>query len=37
MSVERNIDSNIKTALVNNDDFAYAHLVKFERPFKSPG
>ena len=34
MSVERNIDSNIKTALVNNDDFAYAHLVKFERPFK---
>ena len=30
---ERNINSSIKTALINNDDFSYAHLVKFERPF----
>ena len=30
---ERNINANIKTALVSNDDFIYAHLVKFERPF----
>ena len=30
---ERNINANIKTALVSNDDFVYAHLVKFERPF----
>ena len=30
---ERNINSNIKTALVSNDEFIYAHLVKFERPF----
>ena len=33
MSVERSINSDIKTALVSNDDFIYAHLVKFERPF----
>ena len=33
MSVEREINSNIRTALVSNDDFVYAHLVKFERPF----
>ena len=37
MSVERSIDSTIKTALVSNDDFSYAHLVKFERPFKQIG
>ena len=30
---ERNINSNIKTALVSNDEFVYAHLIKFERPF----
>ena len=32
---ERNINSSIKTALVSNDDFVYAHLIKFERPFDS--
>ena len=30
---ERAINSSIKTALVSNDEFIYAHLVKFERPF----
>ena len=33
MATERVIDANIKTALINNDDFEYAHLIKFERPF----
>jgi hypothetical protein len=33
MSTERTINSSIKTVLINNDDFSYAHLVKFERPF----
>ena len=33
MSTERAINSSIKTLLINNDDFSYAHLVKFERPF----
>lgn len=30
---ERSINATIRTALVSNDDFTYAHLVKFERPF----
>jgi len=37
MSTERVINSAIKTTLVSNDEFSYAHLVKFERPFKSIG
>ena len=30
---ERNINASIKSTLINNDEFSYAHLVKFERPF----
>ena len=30
---QRNIDSTIKNALLANDDFIYAHLVKFERAY----
>ena len=30
---QRNIDTTIKNALLANDDFSYAHLVKFERAY----
>ena len=30
---KRSINSNIETALINNEPFEYAHLIKFERPF----
>ena len=30
--MERSLHANLKTALLNNDEFTYAHLVKFERP-----
>ena len=33
MSTEKTINSTIRTNLLNNEDFLYAHLVKFERPF----
>jgi hypothetical protein len=33
MSTEKVINSTIRTNLLNNEDFLYAHLVKFERPF----
>ena len=32
MSIERSVNSTIRTALLNNEPFEYAHLVKFERP-----
>ena len=32
MSIERNVNSTIRTSLINNEPFEYAHLVKFERP-----
>ena len=32
MSIERTINSTIRTMLINNEPFEYAHLVKFERP-----
>ena len=31
----RNINSQLKTSLLNNDSFNYAHLVKFEKPINS--
>ena len=39
MSTEKIINSTIRTNLLNNEGFLYAHLVKFERPFgkKSDG
>lgn len=33
MSTEKTINSTIRTNLLSNEDFVYAHLVKFERPF----
>lgn len=30
--MERNINSTLRTMLLNNEDFDYAHFVKFERP-----
>ena len=30
--MERSLHANLKTSLLNNDEFTYAHLVKFERP-----
>mgnify|MGYP001579800969 FL=1 len=32
MSTERSVNSTIRTTLINNEAFEYAHLVKFERP-----
>jgi hypothetical protein len=29
---ERSVNSTLRTSLLNNDGFAYAHLVKFEKP-----
>ena len=29
---ERSIHADLRTALLNNDPFNYAHLIKFERP-----
>ena len=31
---ERALHANIKKRLINNEPFAYAHLIKFERPYK---
>ena len=28
----RNLNSTLRTSLLNNDSFNYAHLVKFEKP-----
>ena len=33
MSTEKTINNTIRTNLLSNEDFVYAHLVKFERPF----
>ncbi len=33
MSTEKTINSTIRTNLLSNEDFVYAHLIKFERPF----
>ena len=33
MSTEKTINSTIRANLLSNEDFVYAHLVKFERPF----
>ena len=32
----RNLSTNLRTSLLNNDPFNYAHLVKFERPLPIP-
>ena len=32
MPTERSVNSTIRTTLINNEPFEYAHLVKFERP-----
>lgn len=32
MATERSVNSTIRTTLINNEPFEYAHLVKFERP-----
>ena len=32
MPTERSVNSTIRTTLINNEAFEYAHLVKFERP-----
>ena len=32
----RNLSTNLRTSLLNNDPFNYAHLVKFERPVPYP-
>ena len=32
----RNLNSTLRTSLLNNDTFNYAHLVKFERPLPYP-
>ena len=32
MATERSVNSTIRTTLINNEAFEYAHLVKFERP-----
>ena len=32
MPIERSVNSTIRTTLLNNEPFEYAHLVKFERP-----
>ena len=29
---ERSVGTNTRKKLINNEPFAYAHLVKFERP-----
>ena len=33
MSTEKTINNSIRANLLSNEDFLYAHLVKFERPF----
>ena len=30
--MERSVDAALKTVLLNNTPFVYAHLIKFERP-----
>ena len=32
MPTERSVNSTIRTTLINNEAFEYAHLIKFERP-----
>ena len=32
---ERTVGTNTRKKLINNEPFAYAHLVKFERPIKT--
>ena len=32
---ERNLNANLRKALINNDAFEYCHLIKFERPSKA--
>lgn len=32
---ERNLSTNLKKLLINNEPFAYCHLIKFERPSKA--
>ena len=32
----RNLSTTLRTSLLNNDPFNYAHLVKFERPVPYP-
>ena len=32
----RNLNSTLRTSLLNNDSFNYAHLVKFEKPTVEP-
>ena len=31
---KRSINTSIEEVLVSNEPFEYAHLIKFERPFK---
>ena len=30
---ERNLNTTLKQRLINNEPFAYAHLIKYERPY----
>jgi len=30
---ERNLNTTLKKRLINNEPFAYAHLIKYERPY----
>ena len=33
---ERSVGTNTRKKLINNEPFAYAHLIKFERPSITP-
>ena len=33
---ERSVGTNTRKKLINNEPFAYAHIVKFERPSTTP-